>query len=379
MQDDVSEDRILERDDFKREIARRTIEEFTENPPADPRYWYIRTTSGTTGSGPMLVVSPVPDSAGWLSGGSRRMLCYGALSIRLRTVMAVRYDDSKDTMMARVLPIDGRDLKHYLAALLADFGPQAFWGHPSYIARVAAFMDDGLRAKITQIRFGGELFTRVLREFFTSRFANAWVQGHYMSNECGVIVKPSCNATPPNWYHPKDDVTVEIVDTDESGAGELIMSKPLTDRISVKRYRTGDIARMHGPCACGEQITFELTGRKGHDYIKLSGALLRREEFDRVACMRPDLLDDYRVIATTVIDDEGLKGKLILEVYCADANRSAARAQAIEAHFLKNLFLTPSQTLGEIITKRLFVPLEVSFTSEPFPLKYKTVKLSLIS
>ncbi len=161
--------------------------------------------------------------------------------------------------------------------------------------------------------------------------------------------------------------------------GDLLVSFRPSERVKVRRYRVGDIARRaNTSCPCGDPVTFEILGRKGRDYVKLAGALLRREEFDRVASMRPDLFDDYRAEVTKMPARDKVTGTITLRVFRRDGKWSESIRKEITELFTKHLFVTMHQTLGELIGGGALRALVVE-PAGPFPEKYKDIKLSDIT
>ena len=127
-------------------------------------------------------------------------------------------------------------------------------------------------------------------------------------------------------------------------------------------------------CACGAAVTLEHLGRTGYDFVKVAGATLVREEFDRVA-LKLRAFDDYRAQISTELQGQSIAGKIVLRIYRSDGAGTEKLAQEIGELFSKELFVTQSQSLQDIVSKKLFLPLSVKWGQEPFPLKNKEIKL----
>ena len=161
----------------------------------------------------------------------------------------------------------------------------------------------------------------------------------------------------------------------EQGIGDILVSVALDDTTRIENYRTGDLGRMLlGPCACGKKEVFEIVGRKGQDYVKLSGATLRREEWDRVSAAL-HLFDDYRVEASRVVVDGKVQGKVLMRIYRKDGVGTAALAQEIADKVADMVFVTPTRTYSQLVSAGLLFPLAVEFSAIPFVQSKKEVKI----
>jgi len=264
--------------------ARERLKTFIAHPPEDARLWGIRTTSGTTGGEPLIVPHHYPSMRGRIFKEEKRMLqCYGSMSSRLSFTHLSHIRDTADELVS--LSLDGADLGPGLDRALDEFGADIIIGYPSFVARVCALMSAGARARVVHVRLSGEFIDSGLRHLFEERFANADTTSMYVSAETGRLSTFPCGHLPLNRYHPAPGVTIEIAEPGDDGAGDILVSKDGREElVPFRRYRVGDTGRIvPGSCPCGEAVTFEVLGRSGHDYLKLAGAIVRREEVERVA------------------------------------------------------------------------------------------------
>ena len=379
MNSEVDEEHILERKDLAPIIAA-TLRDAITSPPApeEAMNYAIRLSSGTTG-GSLLVgmhkgsnlIYRAPIMRLWQADSDRTLCCFGPVSLRLFTVL----DGQKFGEDTLYLPIDVADLTQGITPLLADFSPHKILGVPSYVIHAAPYMDIETRSRVRAVNVYGELLTKTLQDMITDFFPNAKMRSLYAISEIGAISTVSCDHQAPNRYHPRLGVTVEVHNPDTDGVGDLLVSTLLNQTIPIERYRTGDIAKMHEtPCPCGEKITFEILGRRGYDYIKLVGATLRQEECERVAkALRA--FDDYRLEASNIADGSRLKGKITLRIFRKDGAGTKDLAREIGERFSRELYLTPTRTLADLIAEGICAPLSVEFVWEPFPQKHKDIKL----
>lgn len=358
---------ILEREGLAR-LGDETLRDLSKQPPeaAEARRLTVRMTSGTTGRAPVVIANEhfAGDSRGF--GRSRAlMIAIGGNNTRLANALLVA-EQAREPI--RIMALDDADLAGGFETLVREFAPDAIRGFTSFVRRAAAFLGEARRG-VSLLKLSGEKWTRAIDGEFRSLFPEAQIDVLYITNEIGVIATRDCAALAFGHYHAAPGVLIEIDGADESGLGELLASKRFFRSFSVSRYRVGDLARIDpGACTCGE-ASFELVGRKGSDYIKLVGAILLREEFDRVAQLCGDLFDDYRAEAW---QERGI-GHVALTVY---APRSTPDIDIIRERFSRALFLTPTRTLEGLCAQGIFAPLEVSVSEQPFPAKNKEVKLT---
>ncbi|MEY4747757.1 MAG: hypothetical protein RLZZ416_806 [Candidatus Parcubacteria bacterium] len=361
----------LERVDFQRLVAGPALRRFVSKSPSNRLYWWVRTTSGTTAREPIVVISPIRNTDEWGAGVRRRVLCTGLLSVRLHNVML-----AKHLGLSRTLALDIEDMDGQLGTILRDFDPDAFHGTPSFIMRVADFAPK-VRTSVTGLYCTGETLSTALRDQMLARFPAASLRAVYKCNEIGFLTKPSCGRLPLNSYHFRKDVRFEVADPDERGIGELLVSSS-SPELRVLRYRLGDSGRlMKAWCRCGEIGHVEIVGRTGHDYIKLNGAILRREEFDRIARRCRALFDDYRVIARIVLRGDRRFGLITLCVF-RKGGVSPRNLQRIKDIFTRELFLAKTLTLEDVVRRGLLLPLLVEAAETPFPKARKDIKLRYV-
>lgn len=365
---------ITERQDF-RAVANATLSEFLAHTSHDAGNHSLRMTSGTTDGRPILIMWDNSRAAHRLFTDEKRVaICVGLLSVRLGNALLVR--NGLAAHDARVLCIDMQDVSDAFTPLIADFSPSAFYGHPSVVIRIAPYLTAESGAGVEALYLTGETVSVALQVAFTSAFPAARIRPLYNTSETGVLSKPPCGHLPLDSYHPAEGVDMRILDPDETGAGDILVSKELTPTVAVRDYRIGDIGRLHlAPCVCGEARTLQILGRRGYDYIKVAGALLLQKEFERVAGMCAGLFDDYRVEASEALEGGTLQGRLTLRVFRKEGSGTLEDAREIAARYGRELFLSQSQTLGDFIEKNAFLPLTVEYVERPFPPTHKNVKL----
>lgn len=367
---------MLERRDFY-DIAASALDACIRETPQPVERYGIRVTSGTTGREPLVFASQYEEFAyERYASVSAPIICYGSMCSRLTNATFFRF--AKTGEDARVLVLDNVDITQELSTLLAEFKPDSLFGFVSFVARVAEHIGEKTAAEVKLLRLGGEQLTAGLEMFFKNKFPNARITMAFVVKELGQITTDQCAYMQRNFYHPAPDVRIDIREPDASGAGDILVSKEIYPGVHIEQYRTGDIGRLsQEPCPCGASQKLEILGRSGFDYVKLVGAMLRRDEFDRVSGVLATF-DDYRAEASSVVEDGTLKGRILLRIYSAKGPGTEALAKEIANNFSRAVYLTPTQTLYELVQKGLFLPLEVRFERVPFPLETKEIKIRIV-
>jgi hypothetical protein len=368
---------LLERKDFTA-IAASTFADMEHRGSKPAMGFSIRMTSGTSNNDPlMLVFESVYTTQGVNRGAERFLLHHGLLTLRLGNVLQVRTGDVPN---ARVLMVDPTEVSPAVCALVADFAPDRGYAFPTLIMQLARQLDEKTRRGIKVLSLGGECLTDAHARFFAEWLPDTRVSLVYVASEIGAISDGGCGYLPRNHYHPKKSVGVDIQNVDANGVGDLVISARITEHTKVDGYRIGDVACwVSESCPCGNLKTFEVLGRRGYDYIKLGQAVLRQEEFDRVAALCKDLYDDYRVEASVVSTNLGVVGSILLHIYKESGGGAERAAADIVARVSEHLFVSPTKTLGDFVKLGLLLPLRVEWASEPFPKGVKNVKLKQVS
>jgi hypothetical protein len=135
---------------------------------------------------------------------------------------------------------------------------------------------------------------------------------------------------------------------------------------------------IEGTCPCGRSRVLELHGRAGFDFIKLQGALLHRAEFDRVLARYPAVVRDYRVEASEVRTGDKYKGRVVLTLLTPELGPTETLKREMRDAIEKDLFVTPTQTLAQLVAQGLCMPLEVQCRTAPFDVRNKEYKLKKI-
>lgn len=370
----------MERSDIA-QVGARSVEAVIAGVPVPTDRLLLRITSGTSGREPVMLATTfaarASSDASGPGGSESTTLCFlGRRSARLAHALVVRSASVPLTTLA----VDLSDLSEGFADVIAEYRPDMLYGFPSAMAQAFPFFKPEDARRIRVILTTGESIGEHLETAMRRTFPNAVVQELYMASDtAGHIGARLCPHLPKHHFHIPEFVTVEIDEPDETGVGDILITKELLPGIAIERYRIGDLGRIiEAPCACGAARSLEFVGRKGIDYMKLFGAILRREEFDRV--MRYfGFVDDYRVDVKRDMENGLLRGDITLRVYSKRGAGTPALREEIARRVSENLFVTANKTLGALVSEGRFAPLKVEFADAPFSSGHKDIKIRLHS
>lgn len=333
----------------------------------DRQQYRLMHTSGTTGIPLPVLYTKRPDwNSNFLGEGSRVLMLFGSKPLRLDFAEAnnsvLKY---KRDMLFLNQNLDDQLVKQSVL----DFKPDIIVSPPSFLLRQSLCWADEERSRITSIIIAGELADEHSICEIKKRFTNAGVVSTYSSMETGIMGL-SCPRCRVNEFHPYVGVSFSIFNSDNEGVGDLLVSKDNPGAVLLTDYLIGDVAKITNT---HNDTTIQLFGRRGYDYIKLSGVLLLREEFDRVSRELGDYFIDYKAEVSSMLTDGVRQHCLTLYVVL---NQVTKKTQNIDIDFLalefaKKLYVTPSSSLEDAISKKIFTPLKVIAVDQ---ITHKTIK-----
>lgn len=341
----------------------------------------LASTSGTSGGVPLLIIRERDlDQWKWdqldVKEPLRIVSLMSSQTSRLAHATSMFLTYGKPVS---ILNLEVSDLTEDLPALLKDFNPNGFYGVPSFIVRLIESIEtrDLLFKDVIFVGVMGELLTHSRYETLQTSFPRALIRSYYGSGDAGAI-GPSCKFLPLNYFHVIPSVRVRIDDPDASGAGEVLVSRKVLS-YTIEDHKTGDLGRIHHRvCPCGEKTSLEIIGRSGYDHVKILGALLHRDEFDRVMKMLSDYIEKYRVEVREIEKDGHHCGEITIRILpTPSCSLSPQTAEHILKTILDNLFVTPSRTLGALVQENIFLTPAIQFVRS-FEVTNKDIAIRLI-
>lgn len=353
----------------------KAMEWFIATRPYDATEYLLRSTSGTTDSGPLHVISKTPPGVYEYYDDRRLVVCMGMLNTRLSTTRSARFGRPRNQ---RILCIDPSDLGANLSQILDDYAPDTVFGAVSFVSALATRARFERMDKVVRVSLTAEYLTTAARDALQKAFPKARVIGSYGTSETSLTTKYPCEFLPPGAHHPFATLDVAIENPDEHGVGDIVLSWDIVPGTRAERYRVGDQGRLVlEPCRCGERRTLVVMGRSGYDYIKLVGAVLRKEEFDRVAALQKEYIDDYRAEAYTVSNHGVTLGGVVLSVYRARGMLNDVERDELGRRVSEVLFVTPTRTYADLVRDKLFAPIVIESVDRAFERTGKEVKLRM--
>lgn len=354
------------------------------NAGANPYKFILRMTSGTSGATePIVMLRPV-NARVFYDNEIRTVWTHDAYVIGLLgTLLHIDANRLNNTNQYQMLLLNPFRIGACAAATLNDFGADSVSAFPAVLARLASMMlENKIPAppSIKKVILNGDFLHNSQRALIEQIFKNPKIELGYGLAEFGKIGNPCeflAQKYGPNAFHPiQYQHLIEFADIDENGYGEVIATSFGDPATCLIRYRTGDMARVtEEKCECGANFTLILAGRKNFDYIKCAGAMVVRQELERVLKPLTNFIEEWRAEAREIFNDARIMGELTLKIKPTPRYDSQAKSEEfVRAQVEKNLFLTPTHTLANLILNGAFLPLKIERV-ENFPQTKKPLLL----
>jgi phenylacetate-coenzyme A ligase PaaK-like adenylate-forming protein len=150
-----------------------------------------------------------------------------------------------------------------------DFKPSILYGYPSSIYNFVTLLEINNQKEHEPriIVTHAENLYKEMEDKFTRVFPDARIINQYWSTEANIAV--TC---PFGKLHLDEDTVIcEVVNQDENGTGDLLITNLYSYHQPIIRYKIGDRVRLSGvECQCGRQtrVIDKIEGRE-HDNINL--------------------------------------------------------------------------------------------------------------
>lgn len=339
----------------------------------------IRVTSGTTSSAPLPVIRyhslhEVPLDE--LPEMKRPLILNASANAQLACTAMYPFNyPGAET----ALPLSTTEFSILSEAQMRDLNPDSILGFPSYTAAFAeAVPAKTMLHSIKYLLLTGELLTPSKEVYMRKHFPNAHIAMIYSTSETGYLSYPTCPHLPLNSYHPLPKVTVEALNLDENGIGDIVVSKSINPHLHIERYAPGDTGTVEvSACPCGNSTTFTIKGRRNYDVVKVAGATIIQELCIQAMAPYERQLEKYCFVAKEELGAHGPRG--MLEVHAVEKpGTTAEERQLLERDMLKTvpevLFVTPNQTLAQLVAQDIFSPLRIIWKQE-LPRRAKDIRL----
>ncbi|MBI4119317.1 MAG: hypothetical protein HY456_00535 [Parcubacteria group bacterium] len=346
----------------------------------------LRVTSGTTGGEPILMLRDSNfEGAGGYARRSARF--YKPFGVGLRWVLLSVLSAKKDAKRPfQFLVIGPEALNFRLPEAFRDFGAGCIEGIPANLVRFVGLFsgNQNFLGGVKKIIFSGDFMSAAenafVRSFFESLDESSFASD-YVSSEAGKLGE-SCVHLRKKYnsngvYHPAvKNGFIELVDIDENGYGEIVVTKLVPFATALLRYRSGDLGRaVFEDCPCGKSYALFLAGRKDFDYLKIAGALILRAELERVLDAFSDYVSEWRAEAEEIVGEGDVKGELRIKIKPGPKmiKEDVNSVDAIAVKISENCYLTPRRTLLQLVEDNKFLPLKIEVVEEFPPVQKKIV------
>lgn len=233
--------------------------------------------------------------------------------------------------------------------------------------------------KIKLIILGGEFCSEQKAALFKKVFKNAYLKfnfGGIETNLKGYRCDYYSNLHPRFFHGFSDQFYYETINQEEKS--ELIMtSLRMEDGMPLVRYRTGDAVKITDEkCQCGENIKIEVFGKLEFDTAKISGASIYSHQVSKAILPYINYLSspDWKLHIFEEVKKDKIMPKLKLQLIPKDLKDKEKIRAVIEKGVSDNLYLSSKSTLSDLVSKGIFMPLEIEFVeSFPFTLKQKHI------
>ena len=319
----------------------------------------IRMTSGTSGK-PVMIFHLQDSYLSQLAavGVKKQLTLVSIINLRLSSTVRALY--ASDSTVEYVFAPDYDDLNEHISRLMSDFQPDGIASTAGILIEMLRWIEKesiGLKGVKASL-LGGEVPTKSKLVLIKKKMPHAVIHYIYGTAETGVVASLCPESIERPYYHPIGDTVIDIVNTNSDGVGEVVISGGESD---FERYKVGDLGRFRkATCSCGNPVAFELIGRTSADFIRMAGGTLRREEFERVAQELNDYIKDFHVSVSEVISRDTVVGSIVIKIIPTQKLlEEKDPKEIITEKFTKRLFLTPSQTLSQLISQGFFLPLSI--------------------
>lgn len=364
------------------------LRDAAENMKLSIYNYLLRVTSGTTSGKPSLFLHYINETDKTIEDLDRGIRIWQPNHIGLRWALTgILLNKKNNTGDYQFLVIDPYKMNKSMAAALASFRAKSINGLASSIVRFAVIFAQipEICGLIKKIIFGGDFISnahlKAIKTFFP-RIDNKMIVSDYIMTECGRMGS-FCPYLKNRFggysaYHPAvRNGMIEIIEPDEFGFGEIVVSKIEPRESAIIRYRTGDIGKaVKEVCECGNEWSFIFIGRLNFDYIKCAGTLITRVELERVCNELSDYIEEWRSEARERLISGELLGELKIKIkptrILLDLGQDGIKE--ISKKIADNLFITPKKTLSELTSEGKFLPLEIEVVYR-FPYTQKKILL----
>lgn len=233
------------------------------------------------------------------------------------------------------------------------------------------------------VLLSGDLPSKSLMYTLQKHFPKVVFLRSYGMAEFGVIglgcpslsTKTDQEETACSKVHPAKGFLCEIIDQDESGIGEIVISRP-----GLEKYRTGDMGKVEvDMCTCGKEMTLTIYGRIDFDVIHCVGATILLSHIDVIFSKLESYIKDYLVEVREIHSTVDSTGHITVKIVptaklLAQKNIGREILNTLES----NLQVTKTRSLRKLIENKIFLPSDLEIV-DSLPDTPKKIRLRKVS
>ncbi len=287
----------------------------------------------------------------------------------------------------RVLCLDENDLAHpQIINLLKQFEPEYFVGTSTRVEKMLRELDsnnqlDSIKS-VKYFRLSSEIIIDRQLKLIDTLCPKDEILSDYGLAEtdnvaftCSFLNKKYSDRA-LRVYHPfKDICSIEIIEKDELGYGEIIAT---TQTTGVKNYKTGDMGKLvKETCACGSSLTLFVEGRKDFDVVHCAGATLLANSIDQVFLKFEKEVADYQVDVREKVTSKNIQGEILFRIVPKDPSHPPDTAFLVKK-ISSLLQVTKSRTLAQLIESNIFTQPYIEYVEAIPGEKEKKIRLRKI-
>lgn len=348
-----------------------------------PKNFLLQSTSGTSKTTEPIAYFKNVDEMVEGKGhdeGKKMLILYQGRAIALRDTLGMITRNKKNSDNYQSLIINPFAFERSMINAVEEFNPDSIVTFPSCITYLVSLFPKAMKmlSNVRRAYIPGDFISREQLKYTKSKlsYKNAYLDSDYITSDVdsvGICCKYLLTEYGSSAYHPFEDRIIELINVDEYGKGEVVVTKTIPWELSFIKFRTGDIASaVEKKCACGKDWILFLEGRANMDYIKSLGTLIVREEIERVMKKIPQV-KDWRGEVREIENKGSIIGELTLYLQLT----KKLSIQHLQAEISSNLLLTPKKTLKELAHEKKFMPLKIKLIDN-FPPASKKVPLRKI-
>jgi phenylacetate-CoA ligase len=326
----------------------------------------LHTSSGTTGV-PTVIYHTQQDINNWTELLARSIVATGAgkddvfqnmMTYGMFTGgLGLHYGGEKVGMT--VIPMGGGNTKRQVQ-LMKDFGTTVIHATPSYVLHIHSKLEEcGVSLKDLKLKkayLGAEPYSENTRKKIESLYKMDAYNSYGLSEMNGPGVAFEC-VYKCGMHVWEDTYIVEIIDPKSGMAlsdekeGEMVFTNLVRRATPLLRYRTRDIACIHGgACKCKRthRRISRITGRTD-DMLIVNGVNIYPSQIETVVMRIPEVGTNYQIY----LEKDGTLDKLVVKVeiysklFSGDISQIDALKQRIKDELRASIVISPVVELHE--------------------------------